>query len=208
MAINAQRLNLCDIAVQTAEVASTLKMVQQTAYGMTLVSINAKILTAQAGHRAAGFGPITDYISETARDSMGLVEAINQESLKVSRSSVEAMRTFMASNSFEKARQKAKGAAFASSIIPYQKVIEDRLDKQSACFAEQLSLLRRMLDDIRQRMQAAQAVVSLCRVEATSAGEYRKSLEVVADDLAEAVEFIKKNITESDISLKHSAESL
>jgi hypothetical protein len=83
-----RKLNSSDIAVQTAEVAATLKSVQRTAWGITLVSINAKILTAQAGQQAAGFGPITDYISENARNSMDLVKAINKESLNVSRSSV------------------------------------------------------------------------------------------------------------------------
>jgi hypothetical protein len=65
-----------------------------------------------------------------------------------------------------------------------------------------------MLGDIRNKMMAAQAVVSICRVEATTAGEYRKPLEVVADDLAESVEYIQEKIKESDTSLRHSVDSL
>ena len=73
-------------------------------------------------------------------------------------------------------------------------------------FDKRLSILAELLDNINSDMRAATAISSSCRVEASRAEEFREGLSVVADNLEQAVEVIKKHVKECSARLQYAQE--
>ncbi|MDH5229844.1 MAG: chemotaxis protein [Gammaproteobacteria bacterium] len=186
-----------NIIVSVATIAADLASVMRIAWEVSLAAKNAKVIAAQAGDQARGFQPITNFIDEIATQAAEGVSRINDSALSVSRIAVQETRALEAYERFIKVAELAKDARHVQSVKPaIEQVNKDLLDYQTQ-FKKQYRTLLQDLGDLSQVMLAAGAIASLCRVEGARAGEYRESLQVVAEDLDKATTVIKQKITNS-----------
>ena len=182
------------VLVSVTTIAAQLSGVMRVARGISLGAANAKATSARAGEKARGFQPITDFIDELASQSITMVNQINVEALLASRVAISEFRAQEARERFGHAAVLAEEGACLSGLNRQLKKIDDSLLNYKTEFLAHVRALGGLLDEINNRMRAAEAITSVCRVEATNVGEYRESLSAVADDLEEAITVIKKQV--------------
>ena len=182
------------VLVSVTTIAAQLSGVMQVARGISLGAANAKATSARAGEKARGFQPITDFIDELASQSIIMVNQINVEALQASRIAIAEFRAQDARERFNRATQLAQDGARVSGLTRQLTRVDNSLAKYRKDFFGHIQTLSGLLDEINNRMRAAEAITSVCRVEATNAEGYEESLGTVADDLEQAIRVIKKQV--------------
>lgn len=182
------------VLVSVTTIAAQLSGVMEVARGISLGAANAKATSARAGEKARGFQPITDFIDELAGQSISMVNQINIEALLASRVAIAEFRAQEARERFNRATLMAAEGAQLTGLDQQLKKIDEVLLNYRTEFFKHVHALGELLDEINNRMRAAEAITSVCRVEATNVGEYRESLSTVADDLEQAIRVIKKQV--------------
>ncbi len=102
--------------VAVASIAAELSAVMEVAKEISLAAANAKAIAFRAGEKAKGFQPITDFINELAKDTIQLVNNINEHALKLYRLTVKQHRMTEACRRFEMVAAAAESAAYAASL--------------------------------------------------------------------------------------------
>jgi hypothetical protein len=177
--------------ISVAAIAADLHMVNQIAWNVSITAKNAMIISAQAGEKARGFAPITRFIDEIAQSAIESTRHVEYESIRLTRLSAHYLRTRDAYGRFDKVTHQAQGARFLDSFLPKLRECSQRVQDEAVQLYQQLQLLNEYMQELDQNMGAALAVASVCRIEASRAGEYRDNLGVVADSLETAAHSIK-----------------
>lgn len=180
--------------VAVASIAAELSAVMDVAKEISLAAANAKAIAFRAGEKAKGFQPITDFINELAKETIALVQAINEHALFLYQLTVDEYRITNAYNKFELVVAQAKGAAYEDSlkqpmINAHQKMIDCRRD-----FKSNVAQLLDQLAEVMHPARAARVIAANSRIEASQAGEYLQSLQAVAESVDNAAQVIHDNV--------------
>ncbi len=191
-----------NILIAAATITSELSKVRKIAREMSLGVMNAKAISSRAGEAARGFQPITDFIDEMAHEVMQLVTKISHQALRLSRFAVRRNHIRKTLGIYQQVIQKAGDAPYSHSLDPViAKLENDHVEYRNQLISN-IRTLKSLLDDINYSTRGAQVISTTSRVEASQAGEYRKSLEVVADNLEQASEKIRLQVKNSQNRLQ------
>ncbi len=165
---------------------------------MSIVAKNARAIALRAGEQASGFKAITNFINEMASVTIRTANTINDIAIRVSRTAVSTLRAETALERFADVitRCKRDDVDWSSVDQAQGKITATKMDLDRQ-FNEDMDLLREQLDEIDQQMRAAGVIAVTSRVEASRAGEYQESLNVVADNVQRAAEGIREHIRHS-----------
>ncbi len=190
--------------VSSAVVASRLRTVMQIAKEISLAAKNAKAIAERAGEKANSFKPITDFIDEMGRETIQLVEEINDQALSVSRSAVEEFRCSDASARFVRATELLGDNERTKVLSEKAEAIRKDAQRQQKEVHQQAMQLLDLLQQIGSCMRASGVISTRSRVEAVTAEEYQESLQVVAETIEKASERIKGIIRDCENTIHHS----
>ena len=177
-----------------ALLAGRLYRVLIIAKTMSISSSNAKAISIRGGDKTAGFKPITEFISDMAKDSISISAKINSMTLKFSITAVSENRALDALRDFNRVIEILDENSSKDSLKPsisnlHEKITD--LKGQQKVFCKNLAS---MFDEITQKIRAAKIIVTNSRTEASRAGEYQSNLFSIADDLELCSEAIGKEI--------------
>jgi len=177
-----------------ALLAGRLYRVLTIAKTMSISSSNAKAISIRGGTKTAGFKPITEFISDMAKDTILISAQINADALKFSITAVDENRTTAALNDYNRVIEQLDNNAKKDTIYLLIDNLKNKIDglkEEQANFCRTLATL---FDDISQRIRAAKVIVTNSRTEASRAGEYKTNLFSIADDLELCSEDIANEI--------------
>lgn len=183
--------------VALASIAAELYSVKSVAWGVSLAAKNAKVISAQAGDKGLGFQPITNFIDEISQQAMNGVNDINEEALKLSKIAVHEQRSYDAYQRFNSVRNKSQDAQYLKSMSDAMQRAEEKMLASKNEFRKSFRRLVSLLEAMDESMLSARSIASVSRIVTSDAGEYRNKLEVVADNLEEAADFIKEKVSDS-----------
>ena len=184
-----------------ASVQAELFAVTHISKRISLSAKNAKAIAARAGSQALGFHPITDFIDDVATNIPFLVEEINVDALRLSSFAI-ANRNRMKTISRVKQAQEAMGLrADSSGLTDKVKELESTKEKFLIEYGRKSSDVLEALTEIRTQLQAAEMICTTSRTEATRAGDFQSNLEVVAEEVSQAVMQIKDVLQTSKLHL-------
>lgn len=180
--------------VAVASIAAELSAVMEVAKEISLAAANAKAIAFRAGEKAKGFQPITDFINELAKETIALINAINEHALSLYQLTVDEYRMSDAYNKFEIVAIQAKGATYENSLE--ESLVNARVN-MIACKREFKTNVTQLLDQLGEVMhpaRAARVIAANSRIEASQAGEYLQSLQAVAESVDNAAQVIHDNV--------------
>jgi len=180
--------------VAVASIAAELTAVMDVAKEISLAAANAKAIAFRAGEKAKGFQPITDFINELAKETIELVNNINDHAVLLYQLTVNEHNKTDAYSKFNMVAQLAEGAAYADSFKEplhkaQQEMIECRRD-----FRLNVTQLQDQLAEVMHPARAARVIAANSRIEASQAGEYLQSLQAVAESVDHAAQIIHDNV--------------
>lgn len=182
--------------ISVATIAADLHKVMLIAWQVSITAKNAMIISARAGEKARSFQPLTRFIDEIAHTTIANTEKVEHESIYLTRLSADYLRTRDACIRFGQVRRSGSEARYLATFLPQVDECRERLQTQAVRLHRQLLRLGEFMQELDQDMAAALAVASVCRIEASRAGEYSDSLTAVADNLESAANAIKKMVKE------------
>lgn len=184
-----------DFFSSTATVIAQLESVRRIANEITLAAANAKAVAARAGNNAAGFVPITNFIDEMGRETRRLVDAVNRDAQAVVRGMLDEQRLL-------DGLARLRGGL--DQLEHPSQHLDEVLEKMERDYTEvretnerEVSRLCDQLLTINGYARAARIMSTRSRVEATIAGDYRVSLESVANTVDGAAEQIREAVMTS-----------
>lgn len=183
--------------ITAVAVSARLADVLKEAKNISLEAMNAKALVARAGENVRTFKPITDYMVELSNDTIYLVEDITQEALRISKSSLIALRGNEAVDRFNVAKGKASKALYRDSFEPALIAAEKDLQLFQQNLLRNIRRLNDLLEEIENRMLAANVVTSTSRLEAASvSSHYRANFEAIVEKFEHAAKNIRAIVRE------------
>ena len=180
--------------VAVASIASELSAVMEVAKEISLAAANAKAIAFRAGEKAKGFQPITDFINELAKDTIELVNAINQHAVQLYQLAVSEYRMNEAHQRFESAALLTKGSRYANSLDESRLRAKQRTENCLNQFNSHVVQLIDQLGEVMHPARAARVIAANSRIEASQAGEYLQSLQAVAESVDNAAQVIHDNV--------------
>ena len=184
-----------NILITAATVTAELSKVKKIAKEMSIAVMNAKAISHRAGEAALGFRPITDFIDEMAQDVMQLVIKISREAFHLSQMAVERTHIINTKEQYNQILKNAKDASYVDSLKPSLKRMQQQQTKYQETLQKKIITLTLLLS-------------TTSRVEASSAGGYKASLEVVAENLEQATDKIRSIVKMSSNKLDNVLEIL
>jgi len=161
---------------------------------MNISSSNAKCISIRGGEKTAGFKPITDFISDMARDTISISTKINAVALQFSITAVNEKRVNIALINFNKVISKLDSASKAKKLSLVIDELNLKVDELKKSQSNDCKYLSSLFDDISQRIRAAKVIVTNSRTEASRAGEYQTNLFAIANDLESCSDSISNHI--------------
>lgn len=175
-------------------IAAELGAVMEVAKEISLAAANAKAIAFRAREKAKGFQPITDFINELAKETLELVNDINENSLLLYQLTVNEYRTADAYRKLEQAAQLAEGTAHGKSIQARVEAAKIKMQASRGQFIWHVSQLLNQLEAVMRPARAARVIAANSRIEASQAGEYMQSLQAVAESVDNAAQIIHDNV--------------
>lgn len=175
-------------------IAAELGAVMEVAKEISLAAANAKAIAFRAREKAKGFQPITDFINELAKETLELVNDINENSLLLYQLTVNEYRTADAYRKLEQAAQLAEGTAHGKSIQARVEAAKIKMQASRGQFRWHVSQLLNQLEAVMRPARAARVIAANSRIEASQAGEYMQSLQAVAESVDNAAQIIHDNV--------------
>ena len=200
--------NTENILIIAASVTAELSKVKKIAKEMSIAVMNAKAISHRAGEAALGFRPITDFIDEMAQDVMQLVIKISKEAFHLSQMAVERAHIIDANEQYSRVLKNAKDAPHIDSLNPAVKIIQEEYLGYQENLIKHIIALILLLEEIQSSTKGSQVLSTTSRVEASSAGAFRASLEVVATNLEEATDKIRSLVKNNRNKLDNVVEIL
>jgi len=183
--------------IALASIAAVLHGVKDVAWGVSLAAKNAKVISAQAGDKGMGFQPITNFIDEISQQAMKGVNEISDEALKLSKISVHEQRSQDAYRRFDNVRQKQSDAVYIDSMSQAMDSVEKNMLIANKDFKKTFNQLLVLLEAMDESMLSAKSIAAVSRIVTADAQEYRAKLEVVANNLEDAADYIKEKVRDS-----------
>lgn len=180
--------------VAVASIAAELSAVMDVAKEISLAAANAKAIAFRAGEKAKGFQPITDFINELAKETIELVNMINEHALKLYQLTVNEYRMTQAYHKFERIAVMAEGAPYGSSLDVPLRQAKQKMQECRRDFSCHVSELLDQLADVMHPARAARVIAANSRIEASQAGEYLQSLQAVAESVDHAAQIIHEKV--------------
>jgi hypothetical protein len=180
--------------VAVASIAAELSAVMDVAKEISLAAANAKAIAFRAGEKARGFQPITDFINELAKETIALVNAINEHALLLYRLTVDEYRMTDAYNKFQSASKMSAGAIYESSLHASIEAVEQRMQECRKQSKQHVAQLLEQLQEVMHPARAARVIAANSRIEASQAGEYLLSLQAVAESVDRAAQIIHTKV--------------
>ncbi len=180
--------------VAVASIAAELSAVMDVAKEISLAAANAKAIAFRAGEKAKGFQPITDFINELAKETIELVEAINEHALSLYQLTVDEHRMTDAYNKFEAVSALAKDTAYEDSLKQPMLKAHHNMTECKRDFKSNVAQLLEQLAEVMHPARAARVIAANSRIEASQAGEYLQSLQAVAESVDNAAQVIHDNV--------------
>lgn len=180
--------------VAVASIATELSAVMEVAKEISLAAANAKAIAFRAGEKAKGFQPITDFINELAKDTIQLVNMINEHALLLYRLTVKEYRMTEACKRFEVVAANAASAPYVDSLNQCLQIARQRRSEFNQQFIRDVSELMAQLADVMHPARAARVIAANSRIEASQAGEYLQSLQAVAESVDNAAQIIHDKV--------------
>ncbi len=188
------KLNTQAPFVISALLAGRLYRMLETTKVMRISSSNAKCISIRGGVKTTGFKPITDFISEMAKDTISISSKINSIALSFSRNAVNEARAATALNSYKRVIELLDNQSKKEDLQLLTHTIQEKVNDLQAEQYKYCKVLNVLFDDISQRIRAAKIIVTNSRTEASRAGEYKTNLFAIADDLQSCSENIANEI--------------
>ncbi len=180
--------------VAVASIAAELSAVMEVAKEISLAAANAKAIAFRAGEKAKGFQPITDFINELAKETIELVNDINQHAFRLYQLTVNEHRMSGAYYKFEQVAQNSTKMHYASSLTkPLNRAKINMLECRKE-FNQSLSRLLEQLAEVMHPARAARVIAANSRIEASQAGEYLQGLQAVAESVDHAAQVIHEKV--------------
>ncbi len=180
--------------VAVASIAAELSAVMGVAKEISLAAANAKAIAFRAGEKAKGFQPITDFINELAKDTIELVDGINEHALSLYQLTINEYRATDAYNKFEMVVAQSKNASFAESLEQPLLLVQQNRAECRRDFKMSVEQLQEQLAEVMHPARAARVIAANSRIEASQAGEYLQSLQAVAESVDNAAQIIHDNV--------------
>jgi len=180
--------------VAVASIAAELSAVMHVAKEISLAAANAKAIAFRAGEKARGFQPITDFINELAKETIELVNDINEHASLLYQMTVDEHRITAAYRSFEQVAELAQGTPYEASLKAPTELVQQRMQMCRAQFRTHVSQLLDQLEGVMHPARAARVIAANSRIEASQAGEYLQSLQAVAESVDNAAQVIHDNV--------------
>jgi len=195
--------------VAVASIAAELSAVMVVAKEISLAAANAKAIAFRAGEKARGFQPITDFINELAKETIALVNSINEHALNLYQLTVDEYRMTTAYQSFERVEQLAAQAPHAKSLATITQRVKQRMLDCRNQYETHINQLLDQLNGVLHPARAARVIAANSRIEASQAGEYLQSLQAVAESVDNAAQVINEKVQRcrsalSAIGISHS----
>lgn len=195
------------MVIAVASIAAELHSVLNVAWGVSLAAKNAKVLSAQAGQKALGLQPITNFIDEIAQQSIDGVNKINSEALALSRLTVAEHRAHDAYLRFNKVLNNRHQTRYIDSLNGGIKDVAQRLEQTRSEFRACVNRLSALLESMNECMLSAFAIASVSRIVTSNIDGYRENLLAVADNLEQSATYIKSKVAESNTHLEQVSKS-
>jgi len=187
--------------IAAAAVTSELRGVVIIAKEIALAAANAKAIAFRAGDKAKGFKPITDFINELAKETIGRADTINKLAIVLFHLTVEEYRKTSAYEKFERVIKLSGAADYAQSM---QKPLDHAQIRMQDCHRQtkrEVTLLLNQLEEVMNNARTARIIATYSRIEASQAGEYLLSLQTVAESVDNAAQTIHDNVQRCMIEL-------
>lgn len=186
-----------NILITAATITADLSKVKKIAKEMSIAVMNAKAISHRAGDAALGFRPITDFIDEMAQDVMKLVIKISKEAFQLSQVAIERAHIIKTKEQYNRVLENAKDAKYINSLKPSVTRINNQYLDYKNTLQKSIKHLSLLLEEIQNSTKGSQVLSTTSRVEASRAGGFRASLEVVAENLENATFKIRKHVKNS-----------
>ncbi len=180
--------------VAVASIAAELSAVMDVAKEISLAAANAKAIAFRAGEKAKGFQPITDFINELAKETIALVETINEHALLLYQLTVNEHRMSNVHRQFKLVSEMAVNAAYEESMHLPLEHAEQKMLQCKRDFKLNVAQLLDQLAEVMHPARAARVIAANSRIEASQAGEYLQSLQAVAESVDKAAQVIHDNV--------------
>lgn len=180
--------------VVIASIAAELSAVMEVAKEISLAAANAKAIAFRAGEKAKGFQPITDFINELAKDTIELVDSINDQAISLYILTVNEYQLETTDKKLQLVMQEAQEAPYLSSLQARRNEIRTQMLESKKDFRLHVSQLLEQLGEIMHPARAARVIAANSRIEASQAGEYLQSLQDVAESVDNAAQVIHENV--------------
>jgi len=180
--------------VISALLAGRLYRMLEITKEMSISSSNAKCISIRGGDKTAGFKPITEFISEMARDTISISTKINTVALHFSTTAVKEQRAGIALLKFSSVVEKLENNEKAKSLTLITDALKNTIAALKKDQSKDCKYLASLFYDISQRIRAARVIVTNSRTEASRAGEYQANLFAIANDLQDCSDRISNEI--------------
>jgi hypothetical protein len=180
--------------VAVASITLELSAVVVIAKEISLAAANAKAIAFRAGDKAKGFLPITDFINELAKETIGRVATINELASLLFMMTVHDYRKTMAHKKIAQAKTLAGAATYAPSIEKALDIAKIRMEDCLRKFKRDAAVLSGHLEEVIRNAQTARTIAIYSRIEASQAGEYLQSLQTVAESVDSAAQAIHEHV--------------
>ncbi len=201
-----------DLFVAIASVSAELASVTTISRQISLSAKNAKAIAARAGNKALGFRPITDFIDEVAVNIAKLVSGVDHETVKLSRLAIANFYVEDAAakvnTTLNKLNRLQETDTDNEELIQFLDKSIDLQETVQMQYRRQMNELLSLLEETNTQLQSAEMICTTSRTEATRAGEFQSSLEVVADEVAHSVEKVKKILRASRLCVIEASDRM
>ncbi|MFK4751025.1 hypothetical protein [Oceanobacter antarcticus] len=191
------------IFVTAASIAAELHQAMLEAKGLALTAKNARALAVRAGSKTVGFKAITHFIDELASDIIRQSQYINGVSEALSQQAVSLWRANTAADKFEwlERQQLPHGASLQHAM---QRCYAER-ERLSQLLTQGLRELETQLEEGDKHIRTANLIATSSKIEASSAGDFRAQLEVIASNITTTANQIRQHLSNARrlLSQKH-----
>jgi len=192
------------IFVTAASIAAELHQAMLEAKGLALTAKNARALAVRAGSKTVGFKAITHFIDELASDIIRQSQYINGVSEKLSQHAVSLWRADTAARKFEWLEQQK--LPYGASLNDAMQTCYSEREELSTMLSRGLRELEAQLEEGDKHIRTANLIATSSKVEASSAGDFRAQLEVIAQNITTTANQIRQHLSNARrlLNQKHS----
>lgn len=182
--------------IAVAAITSELSAVVTIAKEIALAAANAKAIAFRAGDKARGFQPITDYISDLAKETIERVATIDTLAVKLFQDTVKEHQKIIIHHKLNEALKMADAASahYAGSLHKHMSSNKTLMVECQRQFRREVGLLLYQLEAVMNHAQTARVIATYSRIEASQAGEFLQSLQSVAQNVDNAAHIIHDNV--------------